>query len=201
MNLSSAPQLKRGPLGGPISTVQGFVVVSALACVATACTTASRSGGAPRWTMRTTHDGRVVILDSAVVGGWQVCFWYDSLTLETRHPRPNPHCGSLRVTGETAQFLADDASFSGFIVDFSSSTVPPCARRALRNGEDGTLIPDFYGSSVHLELPAFRYQTPASAYVIASGRVRGDSLVGDWATADSTCSGSGPELFVMSRRQ
>jgi hypothetical protein len=150
--------------------------------------------------MQVTHDGRVVILDAAVVGDWQVCFGYDSLTVETRQPQPNPHCGFLEVTGDRAQFLADDASFSDFAVEFSRSTVPPCARRALPNEEHGSLTPDFYGSSVHLELPAFQYRTAESNYLVATGHVRGDSLVGEWMSADSTCWGTGRELFVMSRR-
>ena len=191
---------KRDPLGGPISLVRRVVLGSALACAGTACATSPSSTGRHVWTMQSSESGRVVHLDSAVVGEWQICFWYDSLTLQTRHPRPNPHCGALRVTGQAAQFVAVDASFSGFIVRFSRSTVPPCARTGLPNERQGTLIPDFYGVSVHLELPAFQFWSGESDYVAATGSVRGDSLVGKWMSRDSTCAGDGDELFVMSPR-
>src|SRR5947208_3477975 len=98
------------------------------------------------------------------------------------------------------QFVVVDASFSGFIVRFSRSTVPPCARTGLPNERQGTLIPDFYGVSVHLELPAFQFWSGESDYVAATGSVRGDSLVGKWMSRDSTCAGDGDELFVMSPR-
>jgi len=84
---------KRDPLGGPISLVRRVVLGSALACAGTACATSPSSTGRHVWTMQSSESGRVVHLDSAVVGEWQICFWYDSLTLQTRHPRPNPHCG------------------------------------------------------------------------------------------------------------
>ncbi len=185
-----------------MSTVKIIAVAATLGGLgAAACATTAGSLSGQVWRMKIADDGRLVILDSAVVGEWRVCFWYDSRTLATRHLQVNPHCGFVSVTRDRAHFLADEASFEGFVVVFSRSTVPPCARTALPNEEHGTLTPDFSGSPLHLELPAFRYRTAESGYVIATGRVRGDSLVGEWVSADSTCSGSGRESFIMSMRR
>src|SRR2546428_14141573 len=69
---ASRPQLKRDPLGGPMSTVKIIAVAATLGGLgAAACATTAGSLSGQVWRMKIADDGRLVILDSAVVGEWR----------------------------------------------------------------------------------------------------------------------------------
>src|SRR2546426_8953439 len=109
-----------------MSTVKIIAVAATLGGLgAAACATTAGSLSGQVWRMKIADDGRLVILDSAVVGEWQGCFLYDRPTLPTRPLPLNPPCGFVSGTREKGPVFPGDASFLSFCVVFSRSTMPP----------------------------------------------------------------------------